>query len=166
MAEEFAEQPAVEGEMGPVFAEPATTADGLLADKVVKAIWDYYPIRATAREVRAYVAGGTVTLSGVVRTDAQKLITAEKVARIEGVREVRNKLASDDEIARAVAQALASDARTAGQAMLVRSMHGEVRLVGKQADAALADVAASVARQVPGVTGVVCELAGDGASGR
>jgi osmotically-inducible protein OsmY len=108
--------------------------------------------RPAALEVR--VENGVVTLHGVVPTERDR-IAAERIARdTPGVWEVVNHLVSDEQIERAVGEALRTDAATAPYAEKITysSLAGHVALIlPAEADQAAVE---RVVRAVPGVRGV------------
>ncbi|MER3406381.1 MAG: hypothetical protein C4289_15460 [Chloroflexota bacterium] len=114
--------------------------------------------RPAALEVR--VENGVVTLHGVVPTERDR-IAAERIARdTPGVWDVVNHLVSDEQIERAVGEALRSDPVTAAYAARITysSLAGHVALI---VPAGIDQAAVErVVRAVPGVRGVTVQASG------
>jgi osmotically-inducible protein OsmY len=114
--------------------------------------------RPAALEVR--VENGVVTLHGVVPTERDR-IAAERIARdTPGVWDVVNHLVSDEQIERAVGEALRSDPATAAHAARITysSLAGHVALI---VPAGIDQAAVErVVRAVPGVRGVTFQSSG------
>ena len=131
-----------------------------LAIAVREMLWQYTPLRVSGQEVQVDARDSTVILSGAVRSRTVKA-TAEQLAwKVKGVGAVENQLIVDDDLEIAVAQTLASDARTrAGfPGILVGVVYGVAYLKGTVASAEIKNAAGEIARRVPGVTRVSNEL--------
>jgi hypothetical protein len=129
-----------------------------LYTRVRRVLWDYEPLRASHAEIYIDVDGDQVRLRGRVRTEPQKLIAGMLVERMPEVGGVVNELVSDPEVIRAVADALASDERTAPYVLRVDSRHGVVTLRGQVASEAIQDAALEMAASVPMVATVRNQL--------
>ena len=127
--------------------------------RVRRILWDYEPLRASHAEIFIDVRGSTVRLRGRVRTLPQKLIAAVMVERLADVSSVSNELIADPDVVRAVADALAQDARTAPYVIRVDSRHGIVTLRGEVPSEAVQQAALDIAATVPLVTSVRNQMA-------
>jgi osmotically-inducible protein OsmY len=127
--------------------------------EVRRVLWDYEPLRSTRAPLAVEVSGSVVTLSGRTRTEALRLIGGYLVSFVSGVTEVRNQLVSDDQVIRAVADALALDPLTAPDIIQVNARYGEVVLLGTVTSGEANERAVEIARGVPSVNGVRSELA-------
>lgn len=105
-----------------------------------------------AMQVR--VQDGVVTLRGNVRNSARRIDAELLARRIRGVLEVRNELISDDELEIEVERALRRDDRIVIQDAHIQAVLGLVALRGRVATAQQRDLAAQIARHVPGVQAV------------
>jgi osmotically-inducible protein OsmY len=119
--------------------------------RVRRALWDYEPLRASHAEIFIDVDGNAVRLRGRVRTLPQKIIAAALVERMNDVASVTNELIADPEVVRAVADALAADARTAPYIIRVDSRHGIVTLRGEVPNESIQQAATQLTTAVPGV---------------
>lgn len=126
--------------------------------RVRRILWDYEPLRASHAEIFIDVRGSTVRLRGRVRTLPQKLIAAGMVERLADVSTVSNELIADPDVVRAVADALAQDARTAPYVIRVDSRHGIVTLRGEVPSENVQQAALDIAATVPLVTSVRNQL--------
>src|SRR5438270_3115400 len=120
--------------------------------RVRRMLWDYEPLRASHAEIFIDVQDQNVRLRGRVRTLPQKIIAEMLVRRLSEVGGVTNALIADPEVIRAVADALAADARTAAYVIRVDSRHGIVVLRGEVPSDAVVNAAAEIAAQVPTVS--------------
>jgi osmotically-inducible protein OsmY len=123
-----------------------------------RVLWDYEPLRASHAEIYIDVHGDHVRLSGRVRTMPQKLIASMLVERMPEVSSVTNELIADPEVVRAVADALAQDARTAAYVIRVDARHGVVTLRGEVASETVQDAAILIAANVPVVNSIRNQL--------
>ena len=124
-----------------------------------RALHEYEPLRATRAQISVDVEGGRVRLRGRTRTEALRLIAGYLASFGRGVSEIQNELVSDDQVIRAVADALAADPLTAPHVLQVDCRYGDVTLTG-EVDAAEAEArAVELARQVPTVTAVRSAIA-------
>jgi osmotically-inducible protein OsmY len=161
----LAEAEALEAEAGwdqPTFTRVVDTGveprQAELLYRVAEAIDRYEPIRASLSPVQVRGREGHVVLHGRVRTLPMKVL-AERLARsASGGALLISELIADDELAVAVATALAVDGRTDLSPVLVESIFGVVHLRGTVPSGAMAGAAEEVARGVPGVVRVRNEL--------
>src|SRR5690606_6729595 len=87
-----------------------------------------------------------------------KVRAARVARRVPGVLRVENRIVTDGEVAVAVAQALASDAQTREQRILVHAGHGVVTLGGEISSDNIRAAAEEVAAGVPQVRGVINKI--------
>jgi osmotically-inducible protein OsmY len=108
-------------------------------------------LRGVQRSITIDVQDQVVTVRGYVADQSE----AERVARIirsvPGVLQVDRKLITDDDLARAVSDAIQSDPATRAADVQVTGHHGTVDITGVAPDPAAARRIESVASQVPGV---------------
>ncbi|MBX5493038.1 MAG: BON domain-containing protein [Chloroflexi bacterium] len=132
--------------------------DAELLYRVRNAIIRYTPIPASRSRIALALRDGTIVLRGRTRTTPMKIV-AERLAQAaaEG-RPLVSELISDEDLAIAVASALADDPRTNAAPLRLTCFLGTVRLWGPAPSAAVAEAAAEVARAVPGVVHVTNEL--------
>jgi osmotically-inducible protein OsmY len=108
-------------------------------------------LRDVQRSVTIDVHDQVVTLRGYVADQSE----AERVARIirsvPGVMQVHRKLITDEDMARAVTDAIRSDPGTRAAEVQVIAHHGTVDISGTAPDPATARKIESVASRVPGV---------------
>jgi osmotically-inducible protein OsmY len=124
-----------------------------------RVLWDYEPLRATRAPLVLDVQDGRVRLEGRTRTEALRVIAGYLVSFVPGVVAVDNAIVSDDQVIRAVADALAADPLTAPHVIRVSARYGEVTLAGEVTSAEAEARAVELARAVPGVTEVRSDLA-------
>jgi osmotically-inducible protein OsmY len=130
-----------------------------LKQSVREALQAYAPLRASRTAIEVSVAGdGRVVLSGYVPSASSKRIAGVLASDVEGVTEVVNELIADLDLERAVAMALAADARTRTWPIRVRAGLGFVQLQGRVPDEVAVETALDVARQVKGAAQVVSSL--------
>lgn len=116
-----------------------------------------------AADIGVAVEDGTVTLTGHVRTYAQRLKAEETVRRVHGVRAIAEKIevrpagahaTADDEIAKRVVQRLDWNTSIPRGNVQAKIENGWVTLTGKVEWHYQKDLAATEVRYLPGVTGV------------
>ena len=137
-------------------------AERRIYSRVRRVLWDYEPLRASHAEIFIDVEGNAVRLRGRVRTLPQKLIAAALVERMTDVASMTNELIADPEVVRAVADALATDPRTAPYIIRVDSRHGIVSLRGEVPNEAIQQAATEITTAVPGVGSVRNQIATGG----
>ncbi len=132
----------------------------VLAISVREKLRQYAPLRLPVNDLQVGSRNGAVTLSGKVRSQAIKNTAEELARKVRGVSTVENRLIADTDVEVAVAQALASDARTrAGfPGILVGVVYGTAFLKGTVASAEIKKAAGEIAAKVPGVLRVSNEL--------
>jgi osmotically-inducible protein OsmY len=108
-------------------------------------------LRDVQRSVTIEVQDQVVTLRGYVADQSEEERLAQLVRSVPGVLQVDRKLTTDDDMARAVTNAIRSDPATRGADVQVIAHHGTVDISGIALDPATARRVESVASQVPGV---------------
>ncbi len=102
----------------------------------------------------AEVRDQQVRLRGYVSERAQAERAAQLAAAVPGVLHVDQQIVSDDDLARAVSQAIGQDPATAAALVQVRSRFGRVEVGGSARDAQTVRAIEAVAIRVPGVQAV------------
>ncbi len=149
----------------------AAPPDAWITGKAKIALLTADNVSATA--VNVDTVDGRITLHGKVRTDAEKKQAGDTVAKIDGVREVRNLLqvvpakqekkveATDQQIATRVKDAFAKDRTLASSGITVQSVNkGVVLLAGDTPSMTTHLRAITTAAGVPGVQRVATEVKG------
>src|SRR6266513_1145695 len=108
-------------------------------------------LRALQRSVTIDVQDQVVTLRGYVADQSEAEQVARVIRSVPGVMQVDRKLITDDEMARAVTDAIRSDPATRAVEVQVSAHHGSVDITGLAPDRAAVRRIESVASQVPGV---------------
>jgi osmotically-inducible protein OsmY len=108
-------------------------------------------LRDVQRSVTIEVQDQVVTLRGYVADQSEEERLAQLVRSVPGVLQVDRKLTTDDDMARAVTNAIRSEPGTRGADVQVIAHHGTVDISGIAPDPATARRVESVASQVPGV---------------
>lgn len=137
-----------------------------LASSVEGALWRFGQLRQSNSLIDVSASGGTVRLTGNVRSDSMRSMADRIASTFPGVSRVENELVSDSRIESDISLAIALDEATAAftDKVRVKSLNGTVYLVGAIARDALADAEAAVARAVelaeatPGVREVLSSL--------
>ena len=108
-------------------------------------------LRALQRSVTIEVQDQVVTLRGYVVDQSEAERVARVIRSVPGVMQVDRKLITDDEMARAVTDAIRSDPASRAVEVQVSAHHGAVDITGLAPDRAAVRRIESVASQVPGV---------------
>lgn len=108
-------------------------------------------LRDVQRSVTIEVQDQVVTLRGYVADQSEEERLAQLVRSVPGVLQVDRKLTTDDDMARAVTNAIRSDPATWAADVQVMAHHGTVDISGITPDPATARRIETVASQVPGV---------------
>ena len=134
--------------------------DANLEMQVRDALEQYTPLSVWKHSVQVHANAGTVILSGVARSQAEKEVAENLVSRVKGVSTVQNRLIVDSDLELAVAQALAEDVRTCAgfPGILVGVVFGVVYLKGTAPTKELKQAAGEIASQVAGVARISNEL--------
>jgi osmotically-inducible protein OsmY len=142
---------------------PRCRPDAALAAEVERALWSDEVVRALDyADMEVTVGGGVVALHGYAATPVSKIRAERAVRQVPGVLAVDNQLVTDDEVAGAVAQALACEVRTAGLPIAVEVRHGVVTLRGEALSAEERAASAACAARVALVRGVVNQVRAPG----
>jgi osmotically-inducible protein OsmY len=108
-------------------------------------------IRGIQRSVTIDVQDQVVTVRGYVADQSEAERVARVIRSVPGVLQVDRKLITDDDLARAVTDAIRSDPALRGAEVQVSGEHGTADITGVVPDPAAARRIESVASQVPGV---------------
>jgi osmotically-inducible protein OsmY len=119
--------------------------DQLAADPVLKPFLPSLAVDVRDQQVR---------LRGYVSERAQAERAAALAAAVPGVLQVEQQIVSDDDLARAVSQAIGQDPATAAALVQVRSRFGRVEVGGSAPDARTVRAIEALAIRVPGVQAV------------
>jgi len=127
----------------------------VLAD-IQDALWSDTTIRSLDRDsLSLEVHDGEVYLSGHVTNVMHRHRVEDLVMGVRGINAAHNDLIADDELATAVAQALAADPRTRPHLIWVGAFHGWIRLSGEVLEVEVCDAAEEIAGLMPHVRGVL-----------
>ena len=107
-------------------------------------------LRAVQRSISIDVHDQAVTLRGYVGDRSQAEQVARLIKSVPGVMHVDLKLITDDDLARAVTEAIRRDPSTSAAEVQVSAHHGTVDITGAAPDRATVRKIESVASQVPG----------------
>ncbi|GAP61985.1 hypothetical protein ARMA_0408 [Ardenticatena maritima] len=129
----------------------------LLREAVERSLLSYDPLRTGECEIFVDVEeSGTVVLRGFARTDSLKFVAEQLAREVEGVREVRNEMYSDDELTVAVARRLqeVDGGWLAPLPLPIRVVRGHVMLYGAVPTEAAREEIVRIVQAVPGVLDV------------
>jgi osmotically-inducible protein OsmY len=130
---------------------PAFATDWEIKQVIMDRLVADAALRDAQRSVTIEVQDQVVTLRGYVADQSEAERLAQLVRSVPGVLQVDRKLTTDDDMARAVTNAIRSDPGTRGADVQVIAHHGTVDISGIAPDPATARRIESVASQVPGV---------------
>ena len=130
---------------------PAFATDWEIQQAIMEQLMADPTLRDVQRSVTIEVQDQVVTLRGYVADQSEEERLAQLVRSVPGVLQVDRKLTTDDDMARAVTNAIRSDPATRGADVQVIAHHGTVDISGIAPDPATARRIESVASQVPGV---------------
>jgi len=130
---------------------PPFATDWEISQAIMEQLLADPTLRDVQRSVTIEVQDQVVTLRGYVADQSEAERLAQLVRSVPGVMQVDRKLNTDDDMARAVTNALRSDPGTRGADVRVIAHHGTVDISGVAPDPATARRIESVASQVPGV---------------
>ena len=135
-----------------------TDLDLDLQERVNNAIHTLDVLRGSRAQVTVTVSGGQVTLSGVLQSPMAAAEVAHAAAEVAGSLPVVNHLLDDATLSSRVAEALATDPRTAAisPGYQVAAMYGHLVLIGNFS-AAQAQALQAVAAGVPGARSVTVQ---------
>jgi osmotically-inducible protein OsmY len=105
-------------------------SDAALQQDVYDALYAYPLLRIDLPGITLHVSAGVVWLRGHVSSASMRRLAADQLVEVAGITELQNELVADEELAAAVAMALARDARTTGQHIGVYPRLGVVQLCG------------------------------------
>lgn len=108
-------------------------------------------LRAVQRTIAIDVQDQVVTLRGYVGDQSEAEQVARLIRSVPGVMQVDRRLITDDELAKAVSDAIRRGPATSAAEVQVSAHHGTVDLTGASPDRAAASQIESLASQVPGV---------------
>ena len=108
-------------------------------------------VRPFARSLKVEVQDQRVKLSGFVRTQGEAEKAAEVARSVPGVLAVDRGVRSDEDLASAVREAISRDLGTSGSEVEVRSVFGQVDIVGQVRDRQALRRIETAASRVPGV---------------
>jgi osmotically-inducible protein OsmY len=130
---------------------PAFATDWEIKQAFMEQLMADPTLRDVQRSLAIDVEDQVVTLRGYVANQSQAERAAQIIRSVPGVMQVDRKLLTDDDMARAVADALRSDPATRPAELQVIAHHGTVDISGVAPDPATSRKIESVASQVPGV---------------
>jgi len=136
--------------------------DDELSEAVYRALrHEFPPLRELTLPLTVEARDGEVTLKGWVRTSSMKDAAAVLAAQVPGVKAVHNELVADDELERAVSQALEREPSLKDDfpGIRVDALAGAVTLWGTVSSAEDREKAEAITRRVPGVRQVFNQLA-------
>jgi osmotically-inducible protein OsmY len=134
---------------GDLATHDGSEVEDRVLQEALRALREYEPLRATRAPIDIAVSGGRVVLRGATRTEALRLIAGYLVSYVEGISAIDNQIVSDDQVVRAVADALAADPKTEPHIIQVSSRHGDVVLSGDVPDLETEQIATERASAVP-----------------
>jgi osmotically-inducible protein OsmY len=125
--------------------------DESIKEAVVERLEGDPALRPFARSLRVEVRNQRVQLSGYVRTQAEAEKAAEAARAVPGVIAVDRGMRSDEDLASAVREAISRDLGSSGTDVEVRSVLGQVDIVGRVHDRQAVRRIETAASRVPGV---------------
>jgi osmotically-inducible protein OsmY len=134
--------------------------DANLEQTVRDALDRYPPLRMWQHSIQIQANNGAVILSGSARSQAEKQIAGNLARAVKGATSVENQLIADGDLEIAIAQALATDARTrdAFPGVLVGVVFGTVYLKGTAVSDDVKKAASEIASKIGGILRVSNEL--------
>jgi osmotically-inducible protein OsmY/sporulation protein YlmC with PRC-barrel domain len=108
-------------------------------------------LRSVQRSIRIDVQDQVVALRGYVAADSQTEELARLIRSVPGVLQIERHLITDDDLARAVTEAIRRDAVASAAQVQVNAHQGTVDITGEAPDRVAARAVERVAAQVPGV---------------
>ncbi len=132
--------------------------DPELEGEVRQALWDYPRLRIDLGAVTVHAQCNNIWLLGHVSSDINRRLMEDLARGVSGVRELHNELVADNDLAIAVAGALAKREETRGLPIGVYPNLGEVYLRGVVPTDAVKQLAEKVAASVPGIKTLHNEL--------
>ena len=126
-------------------------SDRAIRDAVLERLTDDETTRTLARSITVQVEDQQVLLRGYVRTQAQAEQAAAVTRSVPGVLAVDRGIRTDEDLVRAVREAIGRDLGAAATDLEVRSEFGQIDIAGRVRDRQALRRIDAVARQVPGV---------------
>ena len=140
-------------------APTSQPTDERLRRSVMESLWRFEPIRALGTDtLKVEVRDGIVRLDGLVSSEAHKLAASNLVRHVPGVKDVVNRLVSDEELEQQIAESLAANRSTRQHRIVVNVVRGIAGLYGVVPTEDDAESVRAVAAAVPGVRGVESRL--------
>ncbi len=130
---------------------PPFATDWEISQAIMEQLMADPTLRDVQRSVTIEVQDQVVTLRGYVADQSEEERLAQLVRSVPGVLQVDRKLTTDDDMARAVSNAIRADPGIRGADVRVIAHHGTVDISGIAPDPATARRIESAASQVPGV---------------
>lgn len=132
---------------------PASESDARLARQLRQALHNIEPLRLLHSPLEVTVEDGVVTIRGVVASVSVWTQIRTAVQEVAEGHEVRAELLTEADLEVQTAQALATDPRTrhAAAGIYVNAVNDRVVLSGRVPTADVAEAAAAIASEVPGV---------------
>jgi osmotically-inducible protein OsmY len=130
---------------------PSFATDWDIKQAVVEQLTSDPALRGVQRSVTIDVEDQVVTLLGYVSDQSEAEEVARIVRSVPAVLQLDRQLITDDDLARAVADAIRSDPGTRSAAVQVSAHHGTVDIGGAVPDPATARKLEAVVSKVPGV---------------
>ena len=142
---------------------PDYKTDASIADEVESALWNDEVLRVTAyHEVDVRVKNGVVSLTGHIMGMMNQDRVESAVGNVKGILGVRIHLVADDKLLLKVAGALVQIERIEGKHVFAQVENGVVVLSGEVISADVRGSAEQYAADVPGVRGVINNIAAPG----
>ena len=126
-------------------------SDRAIRDAVLERLTQDETTRALARSITVQVEDQQVRLRGYVRTQAQAEQAAAVARSVPGVVAVDRGIRTDEDLVRAVREAITRDLGASATDLDVRSEFGQVDIAGRVRDRQALQRIEAVASQVPGV---------------
>jgi osmotically-inducible protein OsmY len=142
---------------------PEYKTDAVIKSDVENALWKNELLRVTDyHEIHIEVSNGVVTVTGHVAGMMNHDRVALALGTVKGIVAVRIRLVADDKLLIKVCEALIKVERIEGGHVFAKVDHGLVVLSGKVTDAETRILAEQCAGSVPGIRGVMNEIAAPG----
>jgi len=142
---------------------PDYKTDAALADEVESALWNDEVLRVTAyHEIDVRVRDGVVSITGHIMGMMNQDRVESAVGKVKGLLGVRIHLVADDKLLLKVAEALVKIERVEGKHVFAQVENGVVVLSGEVISADVRRLAEQYAANVPGVRGVINDIAAPG----
>ena len=139
-------------------ALPSYRSDSELQREVESILYDITPMHIDLKGITFRVLDGVLYLDGNISSSLRADIAQDQVYGVQGLLEIHNNLVGDDQLAADLAMVLGQDARTHDLPIGVYPRLGVVRLSGAVRTTAQKSAAGEIARNFPGVRGVINDL--------